>query len=117
MAMVCDYDDDWQPPVERVVMEIVVGPALMCTMGGLTRVISNGVSSLSGGKSLSGDQLGETLGAVARNVDVEHVFEIDGTSEEVRWVRAAEIDKLTRTTGQLVGAMGQMAMVMNNMVV
>ncbi len=39
-------------------MEMVVGPTLMCTRGGLTRVISNGVSPLSGGKSLGGDQLG-----------------------------------------------------------
>ncbi len=51
-------------------MEIAVGPTLMCTMGGLARVISNGVSPLGGGKSLSGDQLGETLGAEARDVDV-----------------------------------------------
>ena len=94
-------------------MGIVVGPTLMCTMGGLTRVISNGVSPLSGGKSLSGDQLGETLGAVARNVDVEQVFEIDGTSEEVRWVRAAEMDALTIC--QLVGAMGQQAKAVRGM--
>ncbi len=50
-------------------------------------------------------------GAVARNVDVEQVFEIDGTSEEIRGVRAAAISALTRTTGQLVGAMGQLAKV------
>ncbi len=103
-------DGDWQLPVNRVVMEIVVGPTL-------TRVISNGVSPLGGGKSRSGDQLGETLGAEARDVDVKQVFEIKGTSEEVRWVRAAEIDKLTGTTGQLVEAMGQLAKVVNDMAV
>ncbi len=54
-------------------------------------------------------------GVEARNVDVKQVFEIDGTSEEVRWVRAVEIDELTRANDQLVGAMGQLAKVVNNM--
>ena len=108
----CDIynSGDWQLPEERVVMKIVVGPTL-------TRVISNGVSPLSGGKSLSGDQLGKTLGAEARSADVKQVFEICGASEEVRWVRAAEIDELTRTTGQLVGAMGHLAKVVDDMAV